>query len=758
MITIHLAVATASLIVPGVRADGPGCPGSIQWDAGAGTTAWTTITNWSSNTMPAATDDVCIPELATGVEVVHSTGTHSVHSLAGAGGLQVSGGTLSFSAASPGLGQLTVSGGTLSGTGNLPISGAFAWSAGSMSGAGTTSVRNGTISSFALKNLGGGRVLETSGTTTWFAPGELRLNGGASILADGEWTMGDAPMTTPDGTGSLLIPSGATFKKAGAGTGTLAVPLTIAGTLDVVSGTLILSGGGSTTGTIQAATRTLEFAGGAYAMLEGSSLSLGAVVVIGGSLTVDGAYSATSSTFSAGTTSFRSAAVVSGAGDLTVSGAAVVDISSGARVDITRLSITGGTLQGSDRIIVDGSLSNSFWTGGEMRGPGFTWLNSSFLNVDGSSSKDLTGGRGLSTDDTVTWRGTGPIRVGDGAYITSRANWYLLSDASIVDLGGAGRFFSAYGEFRKGGGTGKSIVGIPFLLSSGMVRASTATLEFTASYTQTGGTTQLDGGTLAATAPLDIQGGTLKGNGSVAASVSSSGTVAPGLTAGILSIGGSYSQASGGKLLAEIGGTTPGSQHDRLDVTGVASLSGTLDVDLIGGFIPGNGQTFTVLTSPAITGAFHTLQLPALPAGLAWSLMLNPTSLVLAVSGDGDGDGVGDTGDCAPDDPGAGYLPIEVAGAVFPADKQTFAWTPQAAYAGPATVYDVVRGSTADLPPGGAGETCLASGVATAQTLDAAEPDPGVSFSYRVRARNVCGAGTYGSATGGAPRTPVACP
>ncbi len=740
-----------------IHATEPGCPGSIQWDAGAGTTAWTTITNWSSNNMPVAADDVCIPDLATGVEVVHSTGTHAVHSLAGTGGLQVSGGTLSFSTASPGLGQLTVSGGALSGPGNLPVSGAFAWSAGTMSGAGTTTVINGTISSFGFKDLGSGRVLETSGTTTWFAPGGLRLNGGASIRADGVWNMGDASMTTPDGTGSLLIPSGATFNKSGGGTGTLGVPLTIAGTLAVQSGTLSLAAGSVLTGTIQgSASSKLQFSGGSHAIPAGKSVTAGAIEVGGGSLTVDGTYSATSSSFFGGITQFRPGSQVTPS-TLLLANTASVEFSTGQQITIYAFNMSGGTLLGSDSIAhgFAGSHPYASWAGGEMRGPGVTWLQTPELAVFGSAAKDLTEGRVLQTL-TVTWEGTGPIRMGSGARIRG-SDWNLNSDAALVDLGGAGRFQHEYGEFAKRGGSGTSVVGVPFT-NVGTVRAYTGTLQFTGGYTQTVGATIAGGGTLASTTPLEIQGGTLTGGGAVLASVVIDGTVEPGLSSGILSIGGRYTQTSAGKLAIELGGLAPGSQHDRLDITGAASLGGTLQASLVGGFVPQDGNTFTVLTASAIDGYFETLSLPALPGGLAWSVGVQPMAVVLAVSSDLDGDGVGDAGDCAPSDPGVSHAPVEVAGVGFQADKQTLAWRSQAAYAGPATVYDLVRGGTADLPVGGSTEACLASGAGATQLVDVTEPDAATSFYYLVRARNACGVGTYGTATGGAPRTPVVCP
>jgi hypothetical protein len=69
----RIAMVSCLLASP-VHADGPGCPGTITWDAGGGTTAWTTLINWSPDVMPGASDDVCIPDLAAGVEVVHLLG------------------------------------------------------------------------------------------------------------------------------------------------------------------------------------------------------------------------------------------------------------------------------------------------------------------------------------------------------------------------------------------------------------------------------------------------------------------------------------------------------------------------------------------------------------------------------------------------------------------------------------------------------------------------------------------------------------
>jgi hypothetical protein len=56
----------------------------------------------------------------------------------------------------------------------------------------------------------------------------------------------------------------------------------------------------------------------------------------------------------------------------------------------------------------------------------------------------------------------------------------------------------------------------------------------------------------------------------------------------------------------EIGGTAPGTDHDRLAVTGAATLDGALDVKIVGGYVPFAGDSFAVVTYGSHTGAFAT--------------------------------------------------------------------------------------------------------------------------------------------------------
>src|SRR5262249_10277135 len=127
---------------------------------------------------------------------------------------------------------------------------------------------------------------------------------------------------------------------------------------------------------------------------------------------------------------------------------------------------------------------------------------------------------------------------------------------------------------------------------------------------------------------VDIQGGTLRGSGTINSNVTNAGQVSPGTSPAILSIVGNYTQTAAGILNIEIGGTTPGSQHDRLTVSGTAALAGTLNVSRISGFLPGAPDTFTILTFASRTGDFSTNNGLTFPGGL-FERMFNPGDLTL---------------------------------------------------------------------------------------------------------------------------------
>lgn len=113
---------------------------------------------------------------------------------------------------------------------------------------------------------------------------------------------------------------------------------------------------------------------------------------------------------------------------------------------------------------------------------------------------------------------------------------------------------------------------------------------------------------------------------------------------GLTTINGSYTQQAGATLAIELGGTTVGSQYDRLSVTGPATIAGTLSVSLIDGFMPAFGDDFQILlATTGLTGTFGTHNLPSLSeSALEWLIDYSTIALTLSVGlkGDFNGDGV----------------------------------------------------------------------------------------------------------------------
>jgi len=100
-------------------------------------------------------------------------------------------------------------------------------------------------------------------------------------------------------------------------------------------------------------------------------------------------------------------------------------------------------------------------------------------------------------------------------------------------------------------------------------------------------------------------------------------------------------------LVIELGGTTSGSQYDKITASGAATLAGTLDVDLIDGFTPAPGDVFSFITAAGgIAGAFASASLPTL-SGANWQLLYNPNGVMLrvAITGDYNANGTVDAAD-----------------------------------------------------------------------------------------------------------------
>ena len=97
--------------------------------------------------------------------------------------------------------------------------------------------------------------------------------------------------------------------------------------------------------------------------------------------------------------------------------------------------------------------------------------------------------------------------------------------------------------------------------------------------------------------------GVLAGSGQVNGNVTNtSGSVRPGNSPGHLTVAGNFVQSTGGTLQIEVDGTAA---FDQLEVTGVATLAGTLAI--VNGFTPATSDTFQIVTSASRNGTFATV-------------------------------------------------------------------------------------------------------------------------------------------------------
>ena len=174
------------------------------------------------------------------------------------------------------------------------------------------------------------------------------------------------------------------------------------------------------------------------------------------------------------------------------------------------------------------------------------------------------------------------------------------------------------GHFVKSAGTQTSFIAAN-LNNSGTIEVKAGTLQFQGAWSQTSGSTMVDGGTVLGGALLSIGGGTLAGTGTIQATVVNGGVVSPGGSPGALSLGPgeNYQQGASGILRIELGGHNPGTQYDQLVVGGNASLAGTLELLLINGFVPQPGDQFRILTCGSQTGQFSQINAPA-DSGFVW--------------------------------------------------------------------------------------------------------------------------------------------
>ena len=290
-------------------------------------------------------------------------------------------------------------------------------------------------------------------------------------------------------------------------------------------------------------------------------------------------------------------------------------------------------------------------TGGKVFTTGGNFTNNGTLTVGSTSSKFIVNSADSLTNfsgNTLTggtYNLTGVLQFAGANIVNNAANITLTGTSSAIDNSSGGNGLANFanntstGSFTLAGNRTFTTVGA-FTNAGAMIinKGSTFTvLTGTGNnYSQSGGSTTVDGTlTVGATDAVNITGGNLFGaTGNINGNVDlTGGVVNPGDGAnliGELKITGTYTQGSAGAATIDLGGKTAITQYSVLDITKAASLSGTLNVNLVNGFTPTVGNTFTILDYLSETGSFTTLNLPTV-SGDHWTVTYNAKDVVLTL-------------------------------------------------------------------------------------------------------------------------------
>ena len=312
---------------------------------------------------------------------------------------------------------------------------------------------------------------------------------------------------------------------------------------------------------------------------------------------------------------------------------------------------TGGTtgqlaMSGAGLRLGSGTLTatNAALTGGVLRGGVTKITGTASINGD-AANPTLRGGATLRTQGTTTWSG-GAVTLGAPGESGTWENAGTLNadnantgagkpDLKLVAGDPSGVLRNLGGATLNRGAPAGVLGGAGRIENAGTVNVSAGTLGEPApgssgAYLQTAGTTTVAAGaTLSMNATLD--GGQLRGNGTVRKVINAKGVVAPGSSPGTLTVSGDYAQGPLGTLAAEVAGPLS-AQFDHLIVGGAATVAGTLAISADGGYTPAPQSKHEILTASSLGGTFTTVT-GAQTGGSSFVPDYGPSALRLCFAG-----------------------------------------------------------------------------------------------------------------------------
>jgi len=381
--------------------------------------------------------------------------------LTGTGNFQINSSQLNVSAAGITVNHMTLAGGNLNINSGASVSttaaGVIDWSSdATLSGAGTLNVVNGSTLNFSgsgTRYIGGGTI-NNSGTINWtggnnlsiYDSGVINNLAGALFLATN-----DQIIYVHCCAGGQAFNNAGTFRKTTA-TNTTTIQsngFTNSGTVDVQSGTLNFTSGGTSTAVFNAgAAGRFLFNGTAYTLSGAATLT--------------------------GTGNFE----ING-GTLNVTGSAI---------SVNHLTMSGGTLNVTGAIsttstgVVDWSSDAVLAGGGSL-----TIASAATMNVTGSGTRYIDGGT-LNNDGTVNWSGGNNLSVYNSGVINNHASglFSVKNDQIIYQhCCAGGQAFNNAGTFRKSVATNTTTIQSNGFTNSGTVDVQSGTLSFTSGGTST---------------------------------------------------------------------------------------------------------------------------------------------------------------------------------------------------------------------------------------------------------------------------------
>ena len=254
------------------------------------------------------------------------------------------------------------------------------------------------------------------------------------------------------------------------------------------------------------------------------------------------------------------------------------------------------------------------------------------LNRSAAAANIYTGTTTVNANATLI-AGTADALGASSAHVINGA-LSLLGSSTVGGLSGTGQVTLGTSTLTvDGGGTfSGAISGLGGLIKSGAGELSlSGTNGFTGSTTVSGGELAVNGSI--AGGVMVQTGATLGGAGTIggAVTVGSGGTLSPGNSPGQLTLQSGLTMNSNSTLSMEFAGKSAG-LYDQLDVQGLFTAGGTLNLSLINGFTPSIGDSFTIFngTTPGFDTGSFTID-TNLGGGLHWDTSALATSGIVTV-------------------------------------------------------------------------------------------------------------------------------